>query len=77
LSWLEPAREFVLKLKKADELKISGDYPEILIFLKNIGSNHYLQNRKWLFEAIIPYNLVAKQNEANQQNLTFPIWCAW
>ena len=74
-SWLEPAREFVLNLKKADEIKNSGDYPEILTFLKNIGSNHYLQNRKWQFEAKIPYNLVAAEGGANSQNLTFPIWC--
>jgi len=75
LSWLEPAKEFVLNLKKADEIKNSEDYPEILTFLKNIGSNHYLQNRKWHFEAKIPYNLVAATGGANSQNLTFPIWC--
>ena len=44
---------------------------------KNIGSNHYLQNRKWQFETKIPYNLVAAEGGANSQNLTFPIWRAW
>ncbi|TSC92737.1 MAG: recombinase [Candidatus Berkelbacteria bacterium Licking1014_7] len=34
-----------------------------------------LQNRKWHFEAKIPYNLVAAEGGANSQNLTFPIWC--
>ena len=87
LSWLEPAREFVLSLAKAEKLKNSGDNPKILTFLKNIGSNHYLQNRKWLFEAKIPYNLIAAdlsavaqrakvEGGANSQNLTFPNWYA-
>ena len=75
LSWLEPAKEFVLSLAKAEKLKKSEDHSEILTFLKNIGSNHYLQNRKWHFEAKIPYNLVAAEGGANPQNLTFPIWC--
>ena len=74
LSWLEPAKEFVLNLKKAHELKNSGDYPEILTFLKNIGSNHYLQNRKWHFDAKIPYNLVAAAGGANSHNLTNSWW---
>ena len=74
LSWLEPAREFVLSLNNADKLKNSGDYPEILTFLKNIGSNHYLQNRKWHFRAKIPYKLVAERNEMGSRNLHFPKW---
>ena len=74
LSWLEPAREFILSLAKADKIKNSEDYSEILTFLKNIGSNHYLQNRKWLFEAKIPYNLVATRGGANSQNLTNSRW---
>ncbi len=75
LSWLEPTREFILSLAKGDKLKKSEDYSEILTFLKNIGSNHYLQNRKWYFEAKIPYNLVAARSGANSQILTFPTWC--
>ena len=75
LSWLEPTRKFILSLAKGDKLKKSEDYSEILTFLKNIGSNHYLQNRKWHFEAKIPYNLVAERSEANHNNLTFSKWC--
>jgi len=77
LSWLEPAREFVLSLAKADKLKNSGDYPEILTFLKNIGSNHYLQNRKWQITAKIPYKLVAESASSaktGSENLIFPLW---
>jgi DNA invertase Pin-like site-specific DNA recombinase len=77
LSWLEPAREFVLSLNKADKLKISGDYTEILTFLKNIGSNHYLQNRKWHFRAKIPYKLAAKRYGTGYKNLHYPKWCGF
>ncbi|PIS32432.1 hypothetical protein COT40_00135, partial [Candidatus Peregrinibacteria bacterium CG08_land_8_20_14_0_20_41_10] len=49
LSWLELAREFVLKLNYAEKLLNSGNYPEMTTFLKNIGSNHILQNRQLIF----------------------------
>ena len=68
LSWLEPAKEFISNLEKAHELKNSEDFSEFPVFLKNIGSNHILQNRKWFFSPQIPYKLVA-------QNLTNSDWC--
>ena len=46
LSWLEPAREFVLKLNYAEKLRNSDNFPEMETFLKNIGSNHILHNQK-------------------------------
>ncbi len=75
LSWLEPAKEFISNLEKAHELKNSEDFSEFPAFLKNIGSNHILQNRKWLFSPQIPYKLVAERSEANSANLTFSQWC--
>jgi hypothetical protein len=33
-----------------------------------------IQNRKWQFEAKIPYNLVAATGGTDSQNLTFPYW---
>ena len=42
-------------------------------FLKNIGSNHILQNRQLIFSPKIPYNLVAERSEANQGNLDFSL----
>ena len=75
LSWLEPAREFVLSLNQAAKLVETENKKEITTFLKNIGSNHILQNRQLIFSPKIPYNLVAEQSEASQRNLTFPYWC--
>jgi len=50
LSWLEPAREFVLSLNYAEKLRNSENYQEMKTFLKNIGSNHILQNQKLNFD---------------------------
>jgi len=75
LSWLEPAREFVKSLNQAANLLSSSNPTAMTTFLKNIGSNHILQNRQLIFSPKIPYDLVAERSEANQRNLTFPYWC--
>ena len=49
LSWLEPAREFVLSLNQATKLIESENKTEMTTFLKNIGSNCILQNRQLIF----------------------------
>ena len=78
LSWLEPAREFVKSLNQAEKLRNSENYPEMKTFLKNIGSNHILQNRRLIFEPKIPYDLVADPptgGEATTENLQNLRWC--
>ncbi|MBU0637178.1 recombinase family protein, partial [Patescibacteria group bacterium] len=75
LSWLEPAREFVLSLNQASKIVETENKEEMTTFLKNIGSNHILQNRQLIFSPKIPYDLVAERSEASQRNLTFPYWC--
>ena len=75
LSWLEPAKEFVLNLNYAEKLLNSENYTEMTTFLKNIGSNHILRNRQFVFTPKIEYQLVAERSEANQNSLTFPFWC--
>ena len=74
LSWLEPAREFVLKLNQAEKLFASENYAEMTTFLKNIDSNHILQNQKLYFSWKIPFNLAAERSEATHKSLTFPYW---
>ena len=75
LSWLEPAREFVKSLNQAANLLSSPNPTAMTTFLKNIGSNHILRNRQFVFAPKIEYQLVAERSEANQNSLTFPIWC--
>ena len=76
LSWLEPAREFVLSLNQAAKLVGSENKKEMATFLKNISSNHILQNRQLIFSAKNPYNLVAERSEATSNRLQIPYWCA-
>ena len=75
LSWLEPAREFVKSLNQAAKLIDENNLSELPTFLKNIGSNHILRNREFVFTPKIEYKLVAERSEANQNSLTFPTWC--
>jgi len=74
LSWLEPAREFVLSLNQATKLLESENKSEMTTFLKNIGSNCILQNRQLLFSPKIPYDLVAAYGGPVPKNLHFPLW---
>jgi hypothetical protein len=75
LSWLEPAREFIKSLNQAANLIESENLSEMTTFLKNIGSNHILRNREFLFAPKTPYDLVAERSEATSESLTFPTWC--
>ena len=77
LSWLEPAREFVLSLNQAANLVQTDNLSELPTFLKNIGSNHILRNREFVFTPKIEYELVAERSEANLSNLQFPLWCVY
>ena len=76
LSWLEPAREFVLSLNQAANLVETENKEEMTTFLKTIGSNHVLENRQFVFAPKIQYKLAAERSEAGSQNLQFPLWCA-
>jgi hypothetical protein len=74
LSWLEPAREFILKLNQAEKLVLSQNKSEMTTFLKNIGSNHILQNQKLSFSWKIPFYLAAEPRSGEAESLTFPYW---
>ncbi len=75
LSWLEPAKEFVLKLNYAEKLLNSENYQEMKTFLKNIGSNHILQNQKLIFSFKTPFNLAAEPRSGEAETLTYPkVW---
>ena len=68
-------REFAAK----EKLEIVASFQEAKTAkepVKNIGSNHILRNREFLFALKTPYDLVAERSEATSESLTFPIWCA-
>ncbi|MBU0723230.1 hypothetical protein KKH46_03430, partial [Patescibacteria group bacterium] len=35
-----------------------------------------MRNREFVFTPKIEYELVAERSEANQNSLTFPVWCS-
>ncbi|MBM3204584.1 hypothetical protein FJZ48_01225 [Candidatus Uhrbacteria bacterium] len=74
VSWLEPARAFVKSLNHATELIQSGDKSEMTAFLKQIGSNHILFDKRISFSPKIPYKLAAERSEADSPNLRIPFW---
>ena len=74
LSWLEPAREFVLSLNQVTKLLENEKKTEMTTFLKNIGSDCILKNRQLIFSPKKPYDLVAERSEANAPCLQFPVW---
>ncbi|MEY4747250.1 MAG: hypothetical protein RLZZ416_299 [Candidatus Parcubacteria bacterium] len=75
VSWLEPAREFVLSLNQAANLLSHNDLSGMTAFLKNIGANHSLRNRQFEFEAKLQYARAAAPCAAASSTLQFPMWC--
>ena len=72
VSWLEPAREFVLSLNQAANLLSQNNLVGMTAFLKNIGSNHVVSNRQFVFDPKLQYVLTAERSEAVASGLRFP-----
>ena len=75
VSWLEPAREFVLSLNQAANLLSQNDLVGMTAFLKNIGANHSLRNRQFEFSPKMQYARAASLCEAASEHLRIPRWC--
>ena len=75
LSWLEPAREFILSLNQASKLLEEKNGIAMTTFLKNIGSNHILRNREFSFAPKLQYELAAEPCAATSGNLQFLTVC--
>ncbi len=58
--WLEPMREFMLQAKQAQKVTLQGNYEELSNFLKTIGSNAQLRERKVEIQFKIPFQLLHK-----------------
>ena len=75
VSWLEPAREFILSLNQAANLLSQNNLVGMTAFLKNIGANHILRNRQFEFSPKMQYARAASLCEAASSDLLFPFWC--
>ena len=57
---LEPVREFILSSVQAKKIAQAGDLSEIRTFLKNVGSNFVLKDKKFVYLAKMGWRVVAK-----------------
>ena len=59
-NWLEPMRDFILTSKLAKKVAQEGDLTKIKTFLKNIGSNFILKDKKIEFLADFGWKIILK-----------------
>ena len=69
-NWLEPMKEMILASNQAKILLSQSDKTEIRQFLKNIGSNFILKDKKFQFALKIGWRALAE----GEPTKTFPIW---
>ena len=73
VSWLEPAREVVLSLNQAANLLSQNNLVGMTAFLKQIGSNCILQNRRVEINPKIQWRMAAERSEAVASGLSFSL----
>jgi hypothetical protein len=71
-NWLEPMKEMILASSQAKILLSQSDNQEIRAFLKNIGSNFILKDKKFQFALKIGWRALAE----GEPTKTFPNWRA-
>jgi site-specific DNA recombinase len=69
-NWLEPIKEMILASSQAKILLSQSDNQEIRPFLKNIGSNFILKDKKFQFALKIGWRTLAE----GEPTKTFPNW---
>ena len=77
VSWLEPAREFILALNQAANLLSQNDLSGMTAFLKQIGSNCILRNRVLQICPKSQYARAAERSEAASSGLPNSLMWAW
>ncbi len=69
-NWLEPMKEMILANSQAKIILSQSDNQEIRAFLKNIGSNFILKDKKFQFALKICWRALAE----GEPTKTFPNW---
>ena len=69
-NWLEPMKEMIFEAKQAKILLSQGDNQQILTFLKNVGSNFILKDKKFNFAPKIGWRALAE----GSPNFAFTNW---
>ena len=59
--WLEPAREFILSCSEAKIIAETQNFGQLFVFLKKVGANFLLSDKKVRFSWQEPYNFLAAE----------------
>jgi len=62
-NWIEPLKEWILSAHQAEKLTFSNDLHEMKSFVKKIGTNHQLFNKRIEWKLKIPYAILREYNE--------------
>ena len=59
-NWIEPLKEWILSAHQAEKLAFGNDFHEMKSFVKKIGTNHQLFNKKMSFQYKAPFNILLR-----------------
>lgn len=69
-NWIEPLKEWILSAHQAEKLAFSNDLHEMKSFVKKIGTNHQLFNKKMSFTPTAPFNILLRYKGEIEQATT-------
>ena len=58
-NWIEPLKEWIISAHQAEKLAFSNDFFEMKSFVKKIGTNHQLFDKKVAWSLKAPYTILA------------------
>ena len=64
-NWIEPLRNWILSAHQAEKFAFGNDYHGMKSFVKKIGTNHQLFNKKVSFALKTPYNILLRYKAEN------------
>ena len=64
-NWIEPLKNWILSAHQAEKLAFGNDFHEMKSFVKKIGTNHQLFNKKVSFALKAPYNILLRYKAEN------------
>ena len=69
-NWIEPLKEWIFSAHQAEKLAFSNDLHEMKSFVKKIGTNHQLFNKKMSFQFKAPFNILLRYKGEIEQATT-------
>ena len=72
-NWIEPLKEWILSAHQAEKFAFSNDFSEMKFFVKKIGTNHQLFDKKVAWRLKVPYTILANYKKQIDE-ATPPEW---